>query len=361
MVIVEGLSVIVKVADLELRYPGGFVGFGQDVPNKTLCTDGELARVGFMSPADLEGFVRHLQRRGMHFRRNGRVADVAVVDQLRGLTVPCDWLEIHKVTHDGGTVAAGALKGGAATGVAAPDGWQFSESLSRSYTYVPAEQTNKLEYLRHDNGLDVYRSPLTGGEVYAGRTGRGTPDAADGNDDFAAIERIAKRALDLASEAETAMASRQVARGREIFSELQNMLLPEARRFAESSQSEPTFGRFALGLVLRVQQRYSDAIMEYLRVLDVLPSNINALQELVLCMGELGMHDEALTYARAAAHAEPESAAVLGDLAMCLINVRRKAEARQALDKALLLDPNDEKNLYIDAHFERYLRRTPKR
>ena len=55
--------------------------------------------------------------------------------------------------------------------VVTPPGWEYDKSLSSSYGFVPNEHIEKgLKFLRHENGLDVYLNPLTGEEVFVGRT-----------------------------------------------------------------------------------------------------------------------------------------------------------------------------------------------
>jgi hypothetical protein len=54
-VLVEATSVIVRRGKLEAAYSGGWSGFVADCPNKTLCADRHIARIGFMSPLDVEG------------------------------------------------------------------------------------------------------------------------------------------------------------------------------------------------------------------------------------------------------------------------------------------------------------------
>ena len=56
-VLVEAISVIIKVEAIQSKFPGGWNGFENVVPNQTLCSDGEIARVGFMDPADAESFI----------------------------------------------------------------------------------------------------------------------------------------------------------------------------------------------------------------------------------------------------------------------------------------------------------------
>ena len=56
--------------------------------------------------------------------------------------------------------------------IVTPEGWEYENSLSSSYGFVPTEYADKgLKYLRHENGTDVYLNPVTGEEVYVGRTG----------------------------------------------------------------------------------------------------------------------------------------------------------------------------------------------
>jgi hypothetical protein len=48
-VIVEANSIIVRVPAIHARFEGGWAAFTDDVPNSTLCNDGDIARVGFMN------------------------------------------------------------------------------------------------------------------------------------------------------------------------------------------------------------------------------------------------------------------------------------------------------------------------
>ncbi len=57
-VLIEGISVVVPVDVLEEKYPGGLDAYANDCPNQTFCCDGELTRVGFMTPVDV-GLDKH--------------------------------------------------------------------------------------------------------------------------------------------------------------------------------------------------------------------------------------------------------------------------------------------------------------
>jgi hypothetical protein len=170
-VLVEANSVIIRVPAIRERYAGGWTAFDDGVPNNTLCSDDEVARVGFMDPNDAEAYVAALQRHGLVFMRDGQCQDIAVALQTDGLVTPCDWLEFgHIDIAPGKRVAAVQLKGTTSAGVACPQNWTYEKSLSRQYAVVPPQHIDKaLQFLRHDNGLDVYRDSLTGQEVYIGR------------------------------------------------------------------------------------------------------------------------------------------------------------------------------------------------
>ena len=80
-VLVEAISVIVWRDAIDKQFQGGWREFENVVPNRSLCADDELARVGFMSPPEVETFVRSLEKSGLTFVRNGQAVDIVVVDQ----------------------------------------------------------------------------------------------------------------------------------------------------------------------------------------------------------------------------------------------------------------------------------------
>ncbi len=172
-VLVEGISVIVRMTSIHERFPGGWEAFRARSPNQTLCGDGEIARLGFMSPADAEAFVRSLEQYGIVYRVQGKARDVVVVDQVAGPMVACDWIEFGNVNlgPDGTQrVAACRQSQSTITTLATPESWAFENSLSASFGFVPDGQLSKsLRFLRHEDGLDVYLNELTGAEVYIGR------------------------------------------------------------------------------------------------------------------------------------------------------------------------------------------------
>jgi hypothetical protein len=172
-VLVEGISVIVKRDAIVAVYPGGWDAFVSGVPNQTLCADTELARVSFMTPQDVETFLKHLEHVGLRFMVEGKSIDMVVVDQSEGPTTPCDWLQFGRVgLSDGsGEVAACRTPGSRDARIALPEGWVFGESLTRQSSFVPnADLPGRVKFLRREGNLDVFLDLATGKELFVGRT-----------------------------------------------------------------------------------------------------------------------------------------------------------------------------------------------
>ena len=173
-VLVEGISVIIRRKIIEEKFPGGWDALVEDVPNETLCADDALARVGFMSPADVEAYVKHLEKHGFRYLSQGRAVDLVVADQLQGPAARCDWGQFGHVAVGGDEsqrVAACRAVGSTVNMLIFPDWWQYEGSLSQSFGFVPGDHPeNGLKFLRCENNVDVYHNSLTGKEVYIGRT-----------------------------------------------------------------------------------------------------------------------------------------------------------------------------------------------
>jgi hypothetical protein len=133
----------------------------------------EVARVGFMSPQDVEAFVKKLEGFGLKLLLAGESIDIAVVDQIQGPTSVCDWLEFGKSEiAKGRSVAACGSVGSKPATILTPTGWEFVGSLSSTFAFVPGVGPGPgMKFLRHESGLDVYLDLLTGKDAFVGRTG----------------------------------------------------------------------------------------------------------------------------------------------------------------------------------------------
>ena len=153
-VLVEGISVLVRKDSIEQKVDGGEARFRLHIPNATYCDDGELARVGFLTPTDVGTFIEELEEIGLVFMNEGQFVDIAVCDQQRGATAECEWLEFAHLPVDGGKVGVAWIYEGERMGfgvhlpsksmsVSTPPGWRFKDSLSDKFQFVPDDATRQ--------------------------------------------------------------------------------------------------------------------------------------------------------------------------------------------------------------------------
>lgn len=163
-VLAEALSVIVPVNVLNARLAGGLADYRAMVPNRTLCTDGRLTRVGFMVPADVKAFVENLEGLGLRLKDEHGFAEIAVVDQLSGPTQPCSWIRFAR--HAEGYSSVRLVDELSVGQVAAPDGWECAHSLSLRLVTNEEMETRLIDMGQHD-GNHVLLDTRTGRETYA--------------------------------------------------------------------------------------------------------------------------------------------------------------------------------------------------
>jgi hypothetical protein len=125
-VLVEAISIIIKREALERLYPGGAVAYASDCPNWTYCEDGDLTRVGFMSPQDVAAHLHILESMGLRTLGPEGFADLAVVDQNEGPTRPCNWLAFGEHFASGAKFAF--LVGTDPNPIVLPPGWKAGNS-----------------------------------------------------------------------------------------------------------------------------------------------------------------------------------------------------------------------------------------
>lgn len=190
-VLIEAISVVIKAESIVSKYPGGWEQFRKDLPNQTLCADGELARVGFMSPHDVQGYVGFLESRGLVFQSDRKCIDIAVIDQQRGLTIPCDWADFGRIFIDREQtqkVSACRMKNSTQRIVSYPEDWDYENSLSKDHHFGQTENAGQeLDFIRKDGEMSVYRHLPTGKTVYSS-----SPRlvSAEGDDDPTSLDEM---------------------------------------------------------------------------------------------------------------------------------------------------------------------------
>src|SRR5215471_15269907 len=160
-VVIEGFSVVVRNSTLADKYPGGVEGYRRDCPNATFCADEYLSRVGFMVWSDARVFLDRLAEKGLTPSRKNAAEDAALVSAADGLLRPCSWLELGWW----GQAVIAWLAGTKSGDVHAPAGW----SPQRGMQQMSAEELKRrLEFVRSEDNVDVYRDRTTGQEMYIG-------------------------------------------------------------------------------------------------------------------------------------------------------------------------------------------------
>jgi tetratricopeptide (TPR) repeat protein len=365
-VLVEAISVIVRKGAIEAKYPGGWPGFADQVPNGTLCDDDEIARVGFMVPDEVDAFIRHLEQGGLVFNREGKALDIAVVNQFGRSTIPCDWLEIAmlKYSEDGWITACwfrSNLHDPASPEgtklpheVATPAGWTFEDSLSKYGTPVPSDKLDAhLKFLRAQRGFDVYLDLESAKEV---RVGRAAVASQSEQLVTGSLMRIFNEAQQIEKKLVDAEATRNTEEAQRLRGRLTENLLLEASKIAEESGSDRGSPLFVVGFIQRVLGRHDEAEAIYKRCLAVQSDAAVVLLELTLCLVLQHKPEEALSFASKAVEIAPHKAMAWGYLATCHIMLGHKVEARAAIDRAVSLDPGDTTNVAIRDNFERYFK-----
>lgn len=156
-VLAEGISVVVENRVLSARYPGGVMGFERDCPQGSFCSDGRLARAGFISMRDTRVFLGALHAVGL-CNRTPAADDYAVVDQNVGLLLPCIWLEFGR-DRDGITACwhASARAGRAVV----PRGW-YPRRLPAYESSPGMPFPRRLRFLKTEDRQDWYQDRRTG-------------------------------------------------------------------------------------------------------------------------------------------------------------------------------------------------------
>lgn len=142
-VLVEGISVIIKLEAINRVIPDGFEGFRQHVPNFAWCKDDNLVRLAFLSEEEAKEFTDKLESLDLVYQGEEGAQDFALVDQIYGPAIRCNWLECGHVNLEndpGKKVAACRLAGTKDDSIVIPEGWKYEESLTAKFGLSPPEK-----------------------------------------------------------------------------------------------------------------------------------------------------------------------------------------------------------------------------
>jgi hypothetical protein len=138
-VVIDAVSIVVRVQTIEDKYPGGLQRYEWDCPNRTFCCDGLLTRVAFMTGADGTRFTAALEQRGLIRQRDGIALEIAVIEQFVNYpSPPCPWLVVG--LHFPGYTSAW-LADADPRALAHPSWWTAEHSVAMKR--VPEDQINR--------------------------------------------------------------------------------------------------------------------------------------------------------------------------------------------------------------------------
>lgn len=188
-VLCEMISVIVRRDSLRRYYLGGERAFFLAIPNRSMCRDPELVRVGFMTLDAASEYVAELVENGLQYHLGDAnsdtsepkraFSDIVVVDQRQGPLTPCEWLVLGHITllQDNYTVLTCSLSEAArvsaglrttreqAARLRAPEGWTVEEAKAIGVA-DDREWKERYELISTDAMMEAYLDKITGQVIY---------------------------------------------------------------------------------------------------------------------------------------------------------------------------------------------------
>ena len=143
-VLVEGVSVIIKLEAINRIIPDGWEGFRQYVPNFSWCKDDKLVSLGFLDGDEAKEFANKLESLNLVYQGSEGAQDFALVDQIYGVSTKCNWLECgHLDIHNDPQqkVAACRIAGISDDTIVTPEGWKYENSLTAIHGLTPSSQS----------------------------------------------------------------------------------------------------------------------------------------------------------------------------------------------------------------------------
>jgi len=160
----EFISLIIRRDSIDKYFPGGWTRFVIELPNRSMVTDGEVVRVGFMNPIDSSIYLDFLIDEGLQFRQSGdrEIDDISDLDQFNGHLDKRSWLEFGDRIFDERKYFCCWLKGSSIETLA--NHLKGKRLLRIPYSITPHEFVNRYAFVRAENGLDIYTDIYTDSE-----------------------------------------------------------------------------------------------------------------------------------------------------------------------------------------------------
>ncbi|WP_161604684.1 tetratricopeptide repeat protein [Roseiconus nitratireducens] len=326
-VLLEGTAVVIRNDALDRCLEGGAAEFSSIAPNAMSFGDDCLSQASFMSSRDAELFLEKLVLMGLS--HDDGDPEVVIVDaHTQSVTPECDWLQLAE--YNGNLIAN--LVGNPSEMVVAPKSWD--PESGPELQHMSAEEVQaRLEFVRRDERVDVYRDKETGQLLYTARLHE-TPDELFKN----AAETILDHLRHPGQPPPQPEVQEQI---REAIGALQQL-----------SATNPDAWRiwFLLGKGWHAVDRPERAIESLRRAQELAdPPETSILKELAGLYLEVGQTDEACRVGESSVAVRPDDVELLGNLAVAYLLDGRADLAEKTIRHALKIAPEDRTNGFIAA------------
>jgi len=207
---------------------------------------------------------------------------------------------------------------------------------NRGDLHAPAsaeEIKQRLEYLRSEGNVDVYRDKTTGKELYVGRTeSRSDQDKTRHNELYQQGCSLIEGLLILNNQAAGPLETHE-----------QKRLEDAIPMFVEVVQINPANwpAMWLLGKAYQRLGQYEQGLAWFSRAHRVNPDHPDVAREASIAAMDLGQSTEAISFCERAIAANPNDAGLRANLALALLFSEKPAEASKIAQDALAQNPTD--------------------
>lgn len=326
-VLLEGTAVVIRNDALDRCLDGGARAFDTIAPNAMSFGDGQLSQASFMSPRDAELFRDKLVLMGL--RDQGHSPDLVVVDAHNQTVTPtCDWLQLME--YKGNLIAS--MVGSESDVVVAPETWD-PESGPALHHMSAEEVTQRLEFVRREGQVDVYRDKESGQLLYSARM-----HELPGEVFQRAADVILGNMRHPGQQPPAAEVQDQV---RAAIGDLQRLA---------SSEGETWRMCFLLGKAWHTVNRLSRSIAAFERAIELAedPQTL-VYKEFAGILLESGATKRAGEVGEKAVSLEPDNCELLGNLSIAYLLDGRLPAAEKTIYHALSISRSDPTNRFIES------------
>ncbi|MCD0463410.1 tetratricopeptide repeat protein [Roseiconus lacunae] len=324
-VLLEGTAVVIRNDALDRCLDGGAADFHTIAPNSMSFGDGELSQASFMSPRDAEIFFEKLVLMGL--RGEGDSPEVVLVDaHHQSVTPECEWLQLME--YKGNLIAS--LVGNDSNVVVAPESWDPEQGPTLQHMSAD-EVRDRLEFVRREDKVDVYRDRETGELLYSARI----------NDTPEEMYQVAAKAVleNMRMPGGPPLKRPAQKQVREAIGALQQLL---------SRHEESWRIWFLLGKAWHSVQRLSRSVQAYEHADEVSdePQTV-ILKEWAGVLLEMGKTGDAVEIGERAVAVRPNDVELLGNLAVAYLLDERVQSAVKTIRHAIAIQPDDQTNKFL--------------